>query len=144
MFLNNSEDKNDNGKINFNFKWEYQNLNEVPLDTYKIAEDMVEHGMIKVHRNLIKDKIYIEYVDVCTDSYFVNELYDIGAAKIKSNSLIISPDSDFLECQKAENRCEHAHCPILVAGYLYYIKYNDRSKDSFLKDDNFEDEVVLL
>jgi len=141
----------ENNKIKFGFVWKVDDFDEISPKIINIARKMLEMNFVKVEPELENERILIRHIGVCSKSIvktlsksFVHDDFYKAKFTLKNTKKL----TGVCTAQKKEE-CDLTCCPIIVAGYLYYLKYKDdeHEDDLVVKDEEFnlsERNIVLL
>ena len=119
--------KNVNKSDYFTFKWTTENgLKDIPENVYKLSEDLVEKECVMINpslnsNNLITINILHRCSDIKMSNYDINRLPQ-RERKVFSNWRKISRSPDKLLKFCTDFECRLDGCPIIVAGYIYYLR----------------------
>ena len=130
------EENNENKKvIDFEFDWTGKDYDKIVPNVMAMARKLVELDQIRVEKELDENgKIKILHTGVCRKNGLVESLSKgIVNENIYSCVFRTSPKSS-LNClckgrdESKANYCQMTSCPILAAGYLYYLQHIDNSE----------------
>jgi hypothetical protein len=119
-------------KTKFGFKWTPKDYKTISSKIIELAQKLVDLKLIYVEPDLTEEKfIVIRHIGLCKKSGTIDSLFaGLDKHDIYSNKFLISPtESIYCECndrKKPESQaiCTMQSCPIVVAGYLWYIQHN--------------------
>lgn len=138
LFIDNTSDLNEDGKINFQFKWEPIDFASTPLCVLNLAKKLLKLGFVRVLPQLVDEKIKIEFVKVCHKGFTIDLMNSYLVDK-KTATFSTNLNGKINKCNRSSNEiCNQSICPILVAGYLYYVEYG-----LHVNDTNFIDSSAL-
>ena len=132
-------------KIDFKFEWSGKNYDKVAPNVIETAKKLLELNLIKLEPELSEDgKVVIKHTGVCKKTGLVDNLASgIVEENIYRTTFVHNPKAS-INCickgrdTSTTNFCKMSACPILIAGYLYYLKYRDDSEkqvaEEFMKD----------
>ena len=130
------EENNENKKvIDFEFDWIGKDYDKIIPNVMAMARKLVELDQIRVEKELDENgNIKILHTGVCRKNGLVESLSKgIVNEDIYSCVFRTSPKSS-LNClckgrdESKANYCQMPSCPILVAGYLYYLQHINNSE----------------
>ena len=130
------EENNKNKKvIDFEFDWTGKDYDKIMPNVMAMARKLVELDQIRVEKELDENgNIKILHTGVCRKNGLVESLSKgIVNEDIYSCVFRTSPKSS-LNClckgrdESKANYCQMPSCPILVAGYLYYLQHINNSE----------------
>ena len=136
------EENNENKKvIDFEFDWIGKDYDKIMPNVMAMAKKLLELNQIKVEKKLDENgNIKILHTGVCRKNGLVESLSkgivneDIYSCVFRTN-----PKTS-LNClckgrdESKVNYCQMSSCPILVAGYLYYLVYRDDSQKQMVEE----------
>ena len=136
------EETNENKKvIDFEFDWIGKDYDKIMPNVMAMAKKLLELNQIKVEKELDENgNIKILHTGVCRKNGLVESLSkgivneDIYSCVFRTN-----PKTS-LNClckgrdESKVNYCQMSSCPILVAGYLYYLVYRDDSQKQMVEE----------
>ena len=118
--------------IKFNFNWEGKGFNEIAPNVMEAAKKLVELNLIRVEENLDDEgNVIIRHVGVCRTEGLVGCITSsLVEENIYSYRFRVKPYNTLANicAGKKESKttsCELPTCPIMVAGYLYYLENRD-------------------
>lgn len=132
-------------KIDFKFEWTGKDYEKIAPNVIETAKKLLELNLIKVEPELNEDgNVVIRHTGVCKKAGMIDSIssgiIDENIYKYTFNN----KPTVTLNCickgrnESKWNYCNMSVCPILVAGYLYYLKYRDDSEkqvvEEFIKD----------
>jgi len=120
----------ENEKIDFKFKWEGIKFDQISTSVIEMAEKLLEHNLIKVQPELNENgSVVITHTGVCSKSGMIEALsYGLAKENVYSKTFNIKPSHALnVGCtgrkdSKGPVTCELNSCPIIAAGYLYYLR----------------------
>ena len=132
-------------KIDFKFEWSGKNYDKVAPNVIETAKKLLELNLIKLEPELSEDgNVVIKHTGVCKKTGLVDNLASgIVEENIYRATFMHNPKASInCICKGRDisttNFCKMSACPILIAGYLYYLKYRDDSEkqvaEEFMKD----------
>lgn len=131
--------------IDFKFEWTGKDYEKIAPNVIGLAKQLVELKLIKVLPELdTNGNVVIKHTGVCKKQGLVESIANgLVDDNIYSYNFTTTPKGS-LNCickgrdDSKVNFCKMSACPIMVAGYLYYLKYRDDSEkqvvEEFLKD----------
>ena len=123
LFIDNSEDFNEDGKIHFEFKWEPIDFASTPVGILKLARKLLELGFVRVSPQLVDGKINIDFVKICHKEFTIDSMNSY-LINNKTATFKVGTNRKINTCNRNENDiCKQNVCPVCVAGYLYYVEY---------------------
>lgn len=121
--------------IQFSFEWNPKNYDNVAPNVKELAIKLVELNLVKVEKDLDSNgNIIILHTGVCKKQGLV-ECLSAGIVNENIYSYKFSTKPNFslnTICQGRDeskvNYCKMPSCPIVLAGYLWYLKYKDNTQ----------------
>ncbi|MBQ3413927.1 MAG: AAA family ATPase [Clostridia bacterium] len=131
----------ENEKIEFSFEWTGNGFNEIAPNVKDMANKLVELNMIRVDKDLDENgNIVVLHAGVCKRQGLVESLARGMANENIYNYKFIIRLHESLNtiCRgRAEskfNYCEMPSCPIMVAGYIWYLKNRKETENQEVQE----------
>lgn len=137
------EIKEEQKLIDFKFEWAGKDYDKVAPNVKETAKKLVELNLIKVSQELDENgNIVILHTGVCKKQGLIESISSgIVNDDIYSFKFSTKPNSSLNTiCKGREesktNFCKMTSCPIVLAGYLWYLKNRDDSEKQIVEEFN--------
>lgn len=127
--------------IDFKFEWTGKDYEKVAPNVIEMAKKLIELNLIRVKPELNENgNVVILHTGVCKKQGLVESLSSgIVNENIYSYTFTTSPKSSVnCICKGREeskvNFCKMSACPILVAGYIYYLQNRNDSNEQIVEE----------
>lgn len=134
-------EEHDKELIDFDFEWNGVDYDEVPPVVMQAAKKLLDFNLVKVEPKLNeKNQIVIRHPGVCTSDNIIDNI-QLGIANndlfyFTFNTRPKIPIKNICKA-RAENdeykHCNFPGCPVLVAGYIYYLEHRKYAIDPVRK-----------
>ena len=130
------ENNEDKKVIDFEFEWTGKDYDKIMPNVMAMAKKLLELNLIKVERELDENgNIKILHTVVCRKNGLVESLSKGIVNENIYSCVFRTGTKNSLNCickgrsESKTNYCQMSSCPILAAGYLYYVQHiNDSEK----------------
>ena len=140
---------NPSEEIDFGFEWQGKNLDKVDSKVLKFAQDLLDMNLVYVEKNLNSiNCIEIHNPGICNSKGMIKSYYNnINLKKPYSFYLMVKQDGPLnIVCKDSPeiNKCFLPTCPIIIAGYLWYLKHKNHNLINETSKKVVEDNVQIL